>query len=357
MTVVAYVSGHGFGHSAREVEILRHLPLEIPLVVKSAAPEWFWRQEVRRPFEFIRDSYDVGCIQTSSLDVDVSATLAAWQTVEAQNQARFPHEAAELREREARVVVTDVASFPLTVAQAVEIPSLCVANFTWADIYADYVTQEPAFVPIVADLQAQYASATSVLETGLALPMPYFSHRESVGLVARPGTARRADLLRLLGPKADGKRLALVYAGNWGLPVPWERLETFSDWHFVSLNALGANKEVANVSVIAQSTMPHPDLVASVDLVISKLGYGIVGECLTNGTPLLYCPRAGFAEYAAIDQVLSRWPGGLLLPSDAYLSADWKEALARTPPFGSLSSWEAPGGPAAAQRIISHWFA
>ena len=43
MALVAYVSGHGLGHSAREVTILRDLPPEIPLYVKTAAPDWFWR--------------------------------------------------------------------------------------------------------------------------------------------------------------------------------------------------------------------------------------------------------------------------------------------------------------------------
>jgi L-arabinokinase len=355
MTVVAYVSGHGFGHSAREVEILRRLPEEIPLVVKSAAPEWFWRQEVPRPFEFVQDSYDVGCVQTSSLEVDVPATLAAWQTVGTRNRIRFADEVRDLRQREARVVVTDVAPFPLSVAEALGIPGLCIANFTWADIYAEYVKEEPGFVPVVAAMEAEYSRATLMLETGLALPMRYFPRRECVGLVARSGTPRRAELLEMLGPGADGKRLALVYAGNWGLPVPWERVERFSDWHFLSLNPF--ETVTTNSSQVAQGAMPHPDFVASVDLVISKVGYGITGECLTAGTPLLYCPRFGFAEYSAIDSVLAEWPGRLYLPSEAFLSADWGDILKTAPMFGSVRPRPASGGGAAAAQIRQFWSA
>jgi hypothetical protein len=353
MTVVAYVSGHGFGHSAREVEILRRLPGEIPLVVKSAAPEWFWRQEVPRPFEFVRDSYDVGCIQTTSLEVDVSATLAAWQAIDAQNQARFHDEVRDLRRRKARVVVTDVGPFPLAVAEALSIPGLCVANFTWADIYAEYAKDEPAFAPVVADLINQYSRATLMLETGLSLPMPYFPRRESVGLVARTGTVRRAELLEMLGPKALGKRLALVYSGNWGMPVPWGKLELFTDWHFLSLNPF--ETEITNSSLVSQEAMPHPDFVASVDLVVSKLGYGIVGECLAAGTPLLYCPRSGFAEYQGMDSALADWPGRLRLPANAFLSADWKAGLQTVPAFGSVPPQAAPGGAASAARIAQFW--
>jgi L-arabinokinase len=353
MTVIAYVSGHGFGHSAREVEILRRLPAEIPLVVKSAAPEWFWRQEVLRPFEFVSDSYDVGCVQMSSLEVDVAATLAAWQAVDARNRARFHDEVADLRQRGARAVLTDVGPFPLAVAHALGIPGLCVANFTWADIYAEYIPKEPGFAPVVADLKREYARATVMLETDLALPMSYFPHQESVGLVARAGTPRRDELLEMIDPAAQGKRLALVYAGNWGMPIPWKRLEQFTDWHFLSLNPFEI--EIENLSLISQGAMPHPDFVASVDLVISKLGYGIVGECLTTGTPFLYCPRHGFAEYAAIDTALSGWPGRLFLPSEMFLCADWADAFQKVPAFGSVPPRPAPGGAAAAKRIADFW--
>src|SRR5688500_14631935 len=129
MAVVAYVSGHGFGHSVREIEILRRLPEDIPLVVKTTAPEWFWRQEVARPFEHVPAAFDVGCLQKDSIAIDVAGTYRAWGEMAARNGARLEEEAEDLRARGARVVVTDVASFPLLAAERAGIPGLCVANF------------------------------------------------------------------------------------------------------------------------------------------------------------------------------------------------------------------------------------
>ena len=49
------------------------------------------------------------------------------------------------------------------------------------------------------------------------------------------------------------------------------------------------------------STLPaglaYQDVVAAADLVITKPGYGIVSECVANGTPLLYTSRGRFVEY------------------------------------------------------------
>lgn len=353
MCVVAYVSGHGLGHSVREIEILRRLPPEIPLVVKTTAPEWFWRQEVARPFEFVADDFDVGCRQTTSVDVDAAATYEAWRAVDGRNRRRRDDERDDLRRRGARVVVTDVASFPLTLAAALNIPGVCVANFTWADIYAGLMAVEPRFAPVVTQLEAEYAQATLLLDADLSLPMPYFARRQSIGLVARPSTPRRDEMVRLLGLDAS-RRLALIYAGNWGLPLPWERLETFSDWHFLCFAAPPV--PVRNLSLLTQETLPHPDVVASVDLVISKPGYGLVGECLSARTPLLYCPREHFAEFTALDAALVRWPGGLRMSAAAFLAADWKEFLDRIPGRSDLPETAADGGERAA-RLLARFHA
>ncbi len=355
MCIVAYVSGHGFGHSAREVEILRRLPADVPLVVKTAAPEWFWRSEVARPFTFVADTFDVGTVQTTSVDVDARATLAAYEEITARNAARADGELADLARRGARLIVTDVPSFPLTLAARLGVPGVCVANFTWSDIYAELgESAEPGLAPVAERLAAEYAHATLLLDAGLSLPMPYFPHRANVGIVARPHADRRGELVRWLGVD-DATRIALLYVGNWDLPLSWPRLENFApDWHFVSLSPPPA--PVANLTVLPQTVLRHPDLVASCDVVISKPGYGLVGECLSSGTPLLYCPRTGFAEYAALDAALSAWPGGLRLGAADFLALNWRAALDRLPPRGSLPKITADGGPRAAALLTQiYW--
>ena len=47
----------------------------------------------------------------------------------------------------------------------------------------------------------------------------------------------------------------------------------------------------------APAGLTYPDLVAAADVVVSKPGYGIVSECIANGTPLLYTSRGRFVEY------------------------------------------------------------
>lgn len=352
MSIVLYVSGHGLGHSAREVGIFSHLPEHIPLVVKSAAPEWFWRGSLDRPFSLVPDTFDVGCAQTDGLNIDCPTTLNRWHEMQARNADRWETEAQSLRELGARLVVSDVPSFPIMVAERLGLPTICIANFTWVDIYqhlAD-VRGIPGLAEAAAILEAEYTHTTLCLDTGFSLPMPYFPKTEYAGIVARPGTARRAELDILLPETAHGKKLALVYVGGWGLPIDYKQVARFTDWHFLSLDAPPV--ELPNWSVLPKNQLPHPDLVATVDLVISKPGYGIAGECVSLGTPLLYTPRPEFAEYAALHTVLSDWPGGACLDQEAFAQTQWESALDLAVGETPIPRLAANGGPTAARRII-----
>lgn len=349
MSVVFFVSGHGLGHAAREAEILRHLPAEIPRIVVTRSPAWFWRERFGDRLTVFPATYDVGCVQTNSLEVDPAATLSAWEARQAQNLARRDHLEDCLRAWKARVVVTDVASFPLTVAADLGLRSVCVANFTWADIYEEY----PGFDAAVSTIRSELARADLLLEAGLSLPMPGFAGRISVGMVAASGTARREALERFLPVDARGRRLALIYPGEWGTPFRWDRLARFKDWRFLSLMPPDPLPE--GVIAADRSWMAHSDLVASVDLVVSKAGYGIVGECLSAGTPLLYGPRERFAEFAALDAALSGWAGGVRVSAEAFLAADWNAVFDRVAIGPRPVAMPAPGGPKAAQQIARLW--
>ena len=71
----------------------------------------------------------------------------------------------------------------------------------------------------------------------------------------------------------------------------------------------------------------YEDIVAAVDVVVSKPGYGIVSECVANGTPLLYTSRGRFAEY---DVMLAEMPRMLrcrYIPQEDLLAGRWRDGV------------------------------
>ena len=263
--------------------------------------------------------------QHSSINVDIRETLAAWQNVDARNRAGFEREKDDLQRRGANVIVGDITPWAFVMADALGLPAFCPTNFTWADIYREYISEEPAFAPIVRELERQYNLAT-LLNTDLDLPMPYFSRRRAGRFGGADGANRRAELLPHLPADASQKHLA-VYAGIGVCRSRGRSWPRFTDWHFITLDPRPKNR-ISNLTALSRAALPPQDIVASVNLVVSKPGYGLVGDVWRRERRFFIAPAPGFAEYAAMDRELTAWGGGYRRSVEDFIGLHWESVLA-----------------------------
>ena len=321
-----YVTGHGFGHAVRTAQILKALPPELPLIVKTTAPERLFREELPgREFEYVVAEYDCGCLQSDSVSVLKRETLTRYAEIARRNQDHLADEIAFLRERGVTCVASDIPSFPLYAANEAGVPSAAIGNFTWYDIYAEYAeTDEDE--RLLAQMAREYASATVALITPLNLPTTpkLFPNVERVPLVARWGKPIRDILTEVLDIPAE-KHLALLYLGGWGLEIDWPALERFAEWVFLLDRPLPIS--IANARAFDPGVLRYADVAASVDAVVSKAGYGTVTECIANSVPLVYLPRFGFAEHDALVSGMNHWGGGIAISEAAFHAGEWAGAL------------------------------
>ncbi|MDQ2800893.1 MAG: hypothetical protein M3Y13_14775, partial [Armatimonadota bacterium] len=241
------------------------------------------------------------------------------------NEAALNDEIAWLKREGVQCVVSDVPPFPLRAAREAGVPGVAVANFTWHDIYAEYV-QTDDDVELLNQIETEYAMAARALISPLCTPYidGQFPQVEHVPLIARRGRNLRAALTESLG-LAPGTHLGLLYVGGWGLDINWAALGALKDWVFLLDRALPIS--VANVRTFDQTEWRYADVAASVEAVISKPGYGTLTECIANSVPLVYVPRQGFAEYAALVDGMTPWGGGVLLSDVDFFAGRWRNAL------------------------------
>jgi UDP-N-acetylglucosamine:LPS N-acetylglucosamine transferase len=81
-------------------------------------------------------------------------------------------------------------------------------------------------------------------------------------------------------------------------------------------------------------------LIAASDAIVAKAGYGTICEAMARGTPMIYPPRTGFAEYRSLDRALRAWGGGVPIGSRDFGALKLEQALNRAlsiepgpPPF------------------------
>ncbi len=326
MALCYYITGHGFGHAIRSIQVIKSLPPALPLILKTTAPERLFREELPgRAFSYVSAEYDCGCLQSDSVTVLRRETLTRYGEIARANAAHLPEEVAFLREHGVRCVASDVPSFPLLAARVAGIPCAAVANFTWHDIYSEYVETDTDAV-LLRQMAAEYAAATVALLTPLNVPTvgEVFPNVARVPLVARRGQPSRAALAKALGIPPD-KHIALLYLGGWGLDIQWPALEQWTDWVFLLDGPLP--HPVANVRAFDARLWRYADVAASVDAVVSKAGYGTLTECIANSVPLLYLPRYGFREHEALVMGMNQWGGGVEISEAAFFAGKWGTAL------------------------------
>jgi L-arabinokinase len=311
--IVAYVSGHGYGHATRTGEVLRTL-LQLapgtPLTLVSAAPEWLFRQAIGAPFAYRALECDVGLVQRGALVIDEAATVKAWRAFATGWDTLVDGEARWLRSTGARVVLGDVPPLAFAVAAVAEAPSLALANFSWDWVYARFAAREPVLGQAAAHCAQAYANCGLLLRLPFAGDLSAFPRVEDVPLVARRPRVGRQEARRRLGLPVDVP-IVLLSFGGIGLPgFDLAVLEGLDDLHFVTVG--GESRSRRNLATLAPASLDtaglgYEDLVGAADVVVTKPGYGIVSDAIGAGTRLVYTDRGDFPEYPILVREMARY--------------------------------------------------
>lgn len=332
--VVFYVSGHGFGHASREIEIIHALAARRPdwqMVLRTAVSPSLLERSLRVPFTLLAGVCDTGLVQRDSVTNDDEATtreaLAFYSTMDARVEA----ECARLADCDVQVIVGDIPPLAFEVATRLGVPSVAIANFTWDWIYEwhDQLRDAPG---LLDRIRRGYQQATLALRLPLSPPLDVFACVESIPLVARAAERPRSDTRRALGI-ADDRKVALLSFGGYGLQrLDVGALDCLDDWTVLLTDRI-ASSVAPSPSVVFlpeslfASGFRYEDLVAASDVVVTKPGYGIISECAAAGTAMLYTSRGVFREYDVLVAEMPRIVRSRHLSQDALFAGQWHEAL------------------------------
>lgn len=137
----------------------------------------------------------------------------------------------------------------------------------------------------------------------------------------------------MLGLPPD-RPLALATFGGYGAGnLPLDRLDCVPEWNIVLTTAERRPPlHVPGVLVVPEellyaSGLQYQDLVAAVDVAVTKPGYGIISDCAANDTAVLYTSRGRFPEYEVIVSALPRLVRSRFIDQEDLLQGRWREGL------------------------------
>ncbi|MFI5184185.1 MAG: hypothetical protein ACHQNV_07300 [Vicinamibacteria bacterium] len=354
--IVAYVSGHGYGHATRVSEVLRAVrerDRAMPITIVTSAPEELFRRAIAAPLVFRALECDVGVAQKDALTLDEAGTAVRWRSFHESNGDRVDAEWRWLHHSTARVVLGDVPPLAFQVAAEVGIPSVALANFSWDWIYRHLARRQGDLIEAAAWAAAAYGRCGLLLKLPFAGDLSAFPKAIDIPLVARRPKATRSDVRGRLGLGSGA--LGLISFG--GIPFGGFDPQAFARLRGIDLVTVGPAPEVANVKILALESLASlglgfEDLVGAVDVVITKPGYGIVSDAIGAGTRIIYTERGDFPEYPILVAGMeSLVPCAHVSNADLFagqIQAQLRDVLSRPiPPAPDLS-----GAAVAAEQIL-----
>ena len=341
-TCLFYVSGHGFGHARRTSEVIRALRAEAPGVnvyVSTGAPAEIFAGLTAGPVR--RPEIESPVVERDTLTIDWPATLGGAAELLRRRRAVVAREVEAVREIDPALVVADAPFLAGDVAAALGVPCIAVSNFTWDWICEPRRNEHPDGAAVVRGIRASYAHMTALLQLPFGHDTDVFPQVIPVPLIAHRSTRDPGETLRLLGRDPSDRRPRVLVGMRGG--VPGETL---------AAAAAGAPGFQFLTSDRPEG-VSFSDLLAASDVVVSKLGYGMIADCIAAGTRLAWPRRSGFREDEVTEREAPRYLRMAEMPADDFRAGAWASTLERALALPDAPERIALDGAAACARVIA----
>jgi hypothetical protein len=345
MTVLFYVSGHGYGHATRVAEILRAGAGRWDAIVRTTAPaRLFPRAAVEHAVvdAAVAESPD-------TLRIDVDQTRRNWSEFVDSRVEIIEREAAWVRRSGARLIVADIPFLAGEIGAAAGVPCVGVSNFTWSWILEPFLGGDAEGRRILEILEAGYGKMSEYWR----LP---FSHYAGLSIFPRVIETPLIAVKPTGQPPAirEGfERVVLMgFRGRISEAAFRRAAEESPDTLFLTFEAAEA-AGVANAQLVEVTrATSFQDLAAASDVVIAKLGYGLVSGCVAGKNRLLYAPREGFREDEITGAEAARYTALRAIGLEDFQAGRWRRhidaVLAQPLPAETIG---ADGAAVCAERI------
>ncbi len=302
LTVIAYyVSDYGYGHAARSIAVIRQLladsPVPLHLVINCGKALGFLYESLQ-PFqgnhqlEFRTMCSDTGYVlQHDSIAADIEGLRKQYRQDMSLFAERVEQEGEFLLRIGAQLVISDISPIPIVAAARAGIESLGISNFTWYTAYQDMLEPQE-----LNELRAAYAQMDHFIGlAGCAEPAWGCKDRIHTGFFCRQPDA--AEVRRIRHRLArDGRRIVFFALG---MSIEVEELQSLPIWDSENVSFIVSSNmmvEREHIYRIPPDYSESQNYVAAADLVITKPGWGTIGEAVVLNKPLLLLNRSRFYE-------------------------------------------------------------
>ena len=351
------ISGHGYGHAAQVVPVLNAVSSLVPgatAVLRTTVPASFFRDRLAIPWDIQPVQQDVGCIQDGPLKIDIAETWASHYRFHETWEALLSNEVAGMRAASPSLVIADTPYLAIEAGCRAQIPTVALASFTWDLVLKEYChATDDSHQQLIQRIREFYAKADMALRITPAPKIDAFSNIMEIGPIASPASPERDRLASALSLAPDERTVLVGFGGIPLTSLPLEQIEQLRHYRFLFDGPVpGGYSRIHSTDTLPFS---FKTLLASVDVIMTKPGYGTIIEAIALQQPVVYVRRYNFADEPSLVDYLHRYGRGVELSIDDFTQGRWEPTLqqALASPIPSLPP--PPTGAAEAAEMLARY--
>ena len=330
-TLYIAITNHGFGHAVRVSSVaakIQELNPEILLIIATTAPRWLLETYITGDFILRPRGFDVGVVQSDSLNMDLDATLEKLQSIRKNQNSVIASEVNFIKQNRVDLILADIPPLMTKIARAAGVPCWMMSNFGWDFIYRDWGAE---FAEMVDWIGECFGKCDRLFRLPLHEPMPAFPQIEDVGLTGGNPRYDSDKIREVFGIETPPEKTVLLTFGGLGLEdIPYHNLKDFPDRQFITFDA--AAPDLPNLIKVkspqfaqAFPIKPRPvDVMPVCGQLISKPGYSTFSEALRLSVPVVSIMREGFAEAAVLLEWLEKYAEHQVVTAGEFFEGDWE---------------------------------
>ncbi|MEO1148571.1 MAG: glycosyl transferase [Cyanobacteria bacterium J06638_22] len=353
------VTNHGFGHATRTASVVAEIQQRCPdirVIMTTTAPRWLLEAYMDGDFIHRPRAFDIGVVQSDSIQMDKPATLEKLQDIRQRANATIASEVTFLKQNRVGLILADIPPLMAPIARAADIPCWMMSNFGWDFIYRDWGGESvwgSDFIEIADWIADCFEQCDRLYRLPFHEPMSAFPTIVDTGLTGGNPRHTPDEMRALLNVTAPWEKTVMITFGGLGLAkIPYEGLAQFPDWQFITFG--NTAPDLPNIIKIKNRRLRPVDIFGLCGRVISKPGYGTFSEVCRTNTPLVTLTRRDFAEaQVLIDGVCDIVPHQVLEPDEFY-TCNWSFLREDPQPPRNPGSVARDGNEAIAQDVIDY---
>lgn len=361
-TLYVAITNHGFGHAVRAssvAHLVQQMCPDVLIIMVTTAPRWLLESYIAGDFIQRQRAFDVGVIQSDSLTMDKQATLEKLQQIRSQERSIIAGEVNFIRQNKVDLMLADIPPLAAKIAKAAEIPCWMLSNFGWDFIYRPWGGE---FIEVADWIAECFGKCDRLFRLPLYEPMSAFPNITDVGLTGGTPRYTAEEVKQLFAIETSPEKTVLLTFGGLGLAqLPYENIERFSDWQFITFDAnapkisnlINIHAADAKINAVCPPIRPV-DLMPVCGRVISKPGYSTFAEALRLETPVVSLSREGFAESAFLLAGIQNYSYHQILSPAEFFEGDWEFLRKPLMPPRKSEKLDKNGSEAIARAVVDY---